>query len=53
VLVLHLRKGRDVFIGVPAGDTTAKADALLRERSLAPQVDDTGLAHHLLGASNK
>lgn len=53
VLVLGLRAGREVFLGVPAGETVAKTDALLRERGLVPRVDGARPADHFPGAANK
>ncbi len=53
VLVLRCRSGREVFIGVPPGETVTRADALLREHGLAPQVDGAWPADHFPGAANK
>ncbi|MBK9138873.1 MAG: hypothetical protein IPM17_08945 [Verrucomicrobia bacterium] len=53
VLMLSLRSGRAVFLGVPAGETVAKTDALLRERGLVPRVDGAWPADHFPGAANK
>lgn len=51
VLVLDLRKGPRVFLGVPAGELIASADALLRERAVVPRVDETADAPQFPGGS--
>lgn len=56
VLILEMktaRPGQRVFIGVPAGELVAQVDAVLRERGVVPQVDDTAVRHHFQPASSE
>ncbi len=56
VLTLEMktaRGGRRVFIGVPAGELVARVDAVLRERGVVPQVDETPGLHHFAPASSE
>lgn len=47
------RPGQPDLIGVPAGELVARVDALLRERGVAPQVDETGSLHHFPPTSSE
>ncbi len=51
VLALRLRSGREVFLGVPSGETVTAEDALLRERGLVLPVDDADPVLHFPRAS--